>query len=52
MPCRRWGSKFFVPNLVSTIRKLRCEIKHNHNDSCYQTEALRNCTCGHHWNYH
>ena len=50
--CRKCGCTSFTWNPVSAARKLRCEYNHDHNDSCYVTEALRNCTCGHHYNYH
>lgn len=50
--CSRCGCKGYFWNPASFIRKLRCETAHNHRDSCYVKEALLNCTCGHHRNYH
>ena len=52
MGCSKCSCSSFCWNPASFIRKLRCELDHNHNDSCYKREALRNCTCGHHYNYH
>ena len=34
--CSRCGCQAFCWNPASTARKLRCELQHSHNDSCYE----------------
>ncbi|CAK5008275.1 unnamed protein product [Meloidogyne enterolobii] len=52
MGCSKCGCTGFCWNPVSSLRKLNCDLNHDHCSACYSHEALRNCTCGHHWNYH
>ncbi len=67
MGCRKCGCTWFCPNPVSSAQKFISGMEANigvkgkigvsaqgmsYQDNKSDQVAYRNCTCGHHWNYH